>query len=94
MEEMRILKAHHNTISFSEIEKHQFKHKKELSLPPIGNPNSTDISAKHQIKKGTSMESNAGSVIGGAASTVTNSPRKHNEIIDEIHKLRLHVHNA
>ena len=32
---MRALKANHNTVSFAEIEKNEFRHKKELSLPPI-----------------------------------------------------------
>ncbi len=62
MEEMRLLKAHHNTISFSEIEKHQFKNKKELSLPPIGYaPNAESNYADHSIKnlnrKGSTLDS-------------------------------------
>jgi hypothetical protein len=30
MDEMRTLKAHHNSVSFADIEKNEFKNRKEL----------------------------------------------------------------
>jgi hypothetical protein len=35
MDEMRALKANHNTVSFADMERNEFRHKKEISLPPI-----------------------------------------------------------
>ena len=86
MEDMKLLKAHHNTISFSEIEKHQFKHKRELSLPPIGN-SLHNQSVIESPKKSSSIAADLASVNERQL-----SPSKKPDMIDEIHKLRLHIH--
>lgn len=36
LEQIKMKKAHNNSISFSEIEKNNFRFMKDLSLPPLG----------------------------------------------------------
>lgn len=36
LEQIKLKKAHNNSISFSDIEKNNFRFMKDLSLPPIG----------------------------------------------------------
>lgn len=83
MEDMRLLKANHNAISFAEIEKHQFRHKKELSLPPIMN-GLHNSSVQGSPRKGSAaLETSVISLVGGnVPSTHPSSPSKKPEVID------------
>jgi hypothetical protein len=96
MEDMKLHKANNNTISFAEIEKHQFKHKKELSLPPImnGMSNQNQSSVQGSPRKGIVLETSVISLVnGGNTSSIhPGSPIKKPDVIDQIHKLRLHIH--
>jgi hypothetical protein len=93
VEDMRQLKAHHNSISFAEIEKHQFRHKKELSLPPISNGLKNESTLGSPRKGSTAIEASVISLVNGhPPSTVPSSPAKKTDVIDQIHKLRLHIH--
>ena len=97
---MRLLKANHNTVSFAEIERNEFRHKKELSLPPITQV-VRDLNLNGSpLKEGSSKLSSYNQITpigrGGAAAgnslTVPPSPRPA-EVIDEIHRLRLAIHD-
>lgn len=93
MDEMRALKANHNTVSFAEIEKNEFRQKKELSLPPISQVvrdlQLNDSPLKKQL--GLNLITPLGRQ--GAASTISqtvpSSPTRPAEVIDEIHRLRV-----
>lgn len=92
MDEMRVLKANHNTVSFAEIERNEFRHKKELSLPPISQV-VRDLQLHDSPTK--KLASNLITPLGrlGAASTISqtapSSPGRPAEVIDEIHRLRV-----
>ena len=96
MEDMKLHKANNNTISFAEIEKHQFKHKKELSLPPImnGMSNQNHSSVNGSPRKGIVLETSVISLVNGGNTSSIHpaSPIKKPDVIDQIHKLRLHIH--
>jgi hypothetical protein len=96
MEDMKLHKANNNTISFAEIEKHQFKHKKELSLPPImnGMSNQNHSSVQGSPRKGSVLETSVISLVNGGNTSSIHpaSPIKKPDVIDQIHKLRLHIH--
>jgi hypothetical protein len=92
MDEMRALKAHHNTVSFAEIEKNEFRHKKELSLPPISQVvrdlqiNDSPLK-KNALNLLTPLQKLAAS--SNVSQTALSSPGRHGEVIDEIHRLRV-----
>jgi hypothetical protein len=85
MDEMRALKAHHNTVSFAEIEKNEFRHKKELSLPPI-----SQVVRDLQLND-SPHKKNLLTPLGklAASQTAPSSPGRHGQVIDEIHRLRV-----
>jgi hypothetical protein len=89
MDEMRALKAHHNTVSFAEIEKNEFRHKKELSLPPISQVVRDLHLNDSPLKKHLVTPLGKLAAPSTISQTAPSSPGRHNEVIDEIHRLRV-----